>query len=174
MGFFLFFLRAQKFFRKLMDVDPSKRLLLCELPKYTEDKWLKKVSNTNKAAGGLHSADTKWLSDGISQLTMGSFQSVHSNAVEKNRILFTLLQHGVETTVDRTQKNSRIINWIQHGQTAGSSSLSPPASAVERGAAINSSASAANLNAAAAAEAATHSTSRSSFSDVLESTSKSN
>ena len=43
---------------------------------------------------------------------MGSFQSVHSNAVEKNRILYTLLQHGVETTVDRTQKNSRIINWI--------------------------------------------------------------
>ena len=32
---------------------------------------------------------------------MGSFQSVHSNAVEKNRILSTLLLHGVETTVDR-------------------------------------------------------------------------
>ena len=48
---------------------------------------------------------------------MGSFQSVHSNAVEKNRILYTLLQHGVETTVDRTQKNSRIINWINQ-QTA--------------------------------------------------------
>ena len=61
--------------------------------------------------------DGKWLSDGISQLTMGSFQSVHSNAVEKNRILYTLLQHGVETTVDRTQKNSRIINWINQ-QTA--------------------------------------------------------
>ena len=43
----------------------------------------------------------KFLSDGISQLTMGSFQSVHSNAVEKNRILSTLLLHGVETTVDR-------------------------------------------------------------------------
>jgi len=27
-----------------------------------------------------------------------------------------LLQHGVETTVDRSQKNSRIINWIKHGQ----------------------------------------------------------
>ena len=44
------------------------------------------------------------------------FQSVHSNAIEKNRILYTLLQHGVETTVDRSQKNSRIINWIRHGQ----------------------------------------------------------
>ena len=57
------------------------------------------------------------MSDGISQLTMGSFQSVHSNAVEKNKVLSTLLQHGVETTVDRSQKNSRIINWIQNGRT---------------------------------------------------------
>ena len=48
---------------------------------------------------------------------MGSFQSVHSNAIEKNKVLSTLLQHGVETTVDRTQKNSRIINWIQNGHT---------------------------------------------------------
>ncbi len=31
-------------------------------------------------------------------------------------MLYTLLQHGVETTVDRSQKNSRIINWIQHGR----------------------------------------------------------
>ena len=51
----------------------------------------------------------------MSQRTMGSFQSVHSNAVEKNRILFSLLEAGVETTVDRLQKNSRIINWIRHG-----------------------------------------------------------
>ena len=48
---------------------------------------------------------------------MGSFQSVHSNAIEKNKVLNTLLQHGVETTVDRSQKNSRIINWIQNGRT---------------------------------------------------------
>ena len=32
-------------------------------------------------------------------------------------MLSTLLQHGVETTVDRSQKNSRIINWIQNGRT---------------------------------------------------------
>ena len=51
---------------------------------------------------------------------MGSFQSVHSNAVEKNKILYTLLQHGVETTVDRTQKNSRIINWINQQTSADS------------------------------------------------------
>ena len=48
---------------------------------------------------------------------MFTFQSVHSNAIEKNRVLYTLLQHGVETTVDRSQKNSRILNWIKYGQS---------------------------------------------------------
>lgn len=152
-----------------MDVDPSKRLLLSELPKYTEDKWLKKVSHVKGAAGGggQNNSDTKWLSDGISQLTMGSFQSVHSNAIEKNRILFTLLQHGVETTVDRTQKNSRIINWIQHGQTTDST--------FDRGnaacAAVSGSASAADISAAAEGSP---SATRSSYSEVLDCTTKSN
>jgi hypothetical protein len=98
------------------------------------------VSAGHAATGRPDLTDpAKFLSDGISQLTMGSFQvgsknnklliyaneidrlwniffyflpqqlnvsmidlqSVHSNAVEKNRILYTLLQHGVETTVDR-------------------------------------------------------------------------
>ena len=61
------------------------------------------VSSGNVLTGKADFSDpAKFLSDGISQLTMGSFQSVHSNAVEKNRILSTLLQHGVETTVDRS------------------------------------------------------------------------
>ncbi|QQP49778.1 Serine/threonineprotein kinase_ putativelike, partial [Caligus rogercresseyi] len=41
------------------------------------------------------------------------FRSVHSNVEEKNKSLYPLLQAGVETTVDRTQKNSRILKWIQ-------------------------------------------------------------
>jgi hypothetical protein len=59
-------------------------------------------------------------------------QSVHSNLCEKNCLLYTLLQHGkhaisltllsytecctiagVETTVDRSSKNNRIIKWIK-------------------------------------------------------------
>ncbi len=102
--------RAQKLFRKLMDVDPCKRLSLGELTKYTDDRWLKNKGSvmTMTTGGGAN--------DCVSQLTMGSFRSVHSNAVEKNRILFTLLQHGVETTVDRSQKNSRILNWIKAGE----------------------------------------------------------
>ena len=129
--------RAQKLFKKLLDPDPERRLKLSELSKLTGDdiKWLRKPGSKSlvsspadpryliegqpnhaghQAAGG---AGHHFLSDGISQLTMGSFQSVHSNAMEKNKVLHTLLQHGVETTVDRSQKNSRIINWIQNGRT---------------------------------------------------------
>ena len=43
------------------------------------------------------------------------FQSVHSNLCEKNNLLYTLLQHGVETTVDRSSKNNRIMKWIKQG-----------------------------------------------------------
>lgn len=117
--------RAQKLFRKLLDPEPEKRLRLPELCKYVDDRWLKKLSVLSSVAGGQsgrllgrNGGDVGrhgQLCDGVSQLTMGSFASVHSNAAEKNKILFTLLQHGVETTVDRSQKNSRIINWIQDG-----------------------------------------------------------
>ncbi len=108
--------RGQKFFRKLMDVDPAKRLALTEVPKFLDDRWMKK--SVNGGGGGNENANDgcRFLSDGVSQLTMGSFRSVHSNAAEKNKVLYTLLQHGVETTVDRSQKNSRIINWIRHGR----------------------------------------------------------
>ena len=136
--------RAQKLFKKLLDPDPERRLKLSELSKLTGDdiKWLRKPGSKSLvsspadpryliegqpghinnhgaagAAGGGGLVNPHFLSDGISQLTMGSFQSVHSNALEKNKVLSTLLQHGVETTVDRSQKNSRIINWIQNGRT---------------------------------------------------------
>ncbi len=123
--------RAQKMFKKLLDPDPERRLRLNELPKYTGDdlRWLRKGGSKSLLSSptdsrmptgmaGTEAAAQHFLSDGISQLTMGSFQSVHSNAVEKNKVLYTLLQHGVETTVDRSQKNSRIIHWIQHGRTS--------------------------------------------------------
>lgn len=84
-------------------------------------RWLRRPGGSKSLvtspADPRNDPASQFLSDGISQLTMGSFQSVHSNAVEKNKVLSTLLQHGVETTVDRTQKNSRIINWIQNGRT---------------------------------------------------------
>ena len=129
--------RAQKLFKKLLDPDPERRLKLSELTKMANDdvKWLRKsgskslvsspadprylvdAATAQAGTSGNPLINPHFLSDGISQLTMGSFQSVHSNAIEKNKVLNTLLQHGVETTVDRSQKNSRIINWIQNGRT---------------------------------------------------------
>lgn len=39
--------------------------------------------------------------------------SFHSSPEEKNKILFALAQHGIETTVDRVAKKKRIRDWIQ-------------------------------------------------------------
>ncbi len=116
--------RGQKFFKKLLDPDPEKRLRLAELSKMTGDdiRWLRRVGGSKSLISSppVNCGDpvaAQFLSDGISQLTMGSFQSVHSNAVEKKKALSTLLQHGLEATVDRSQKTSRIINWIENGRT---------------------------------------------------------
>jgi serine/threonine-protein kinase SBK len=42
-----------------------------------------------------------------------SMYSFHSSAEEKNRLLLTLTQYGIETTVDRSAKKDRIRDWIQ-------------------------------------------------------------
>lgn len=42
-----------------------------------------------------------------------SMYSFHSSAEDKNKLLSTLAQHGIETTVDRTEKKKRIRDWIQ-------------------------------------------------------------
>lgn len=42
-----------------------------------------------------------------------SMYSFHSSPEEKNKILFALAQHGIETTVDRVAKKKRIRDWIQ-------------------------------------------------------------
>jgi serine/threonine-protein kinase SBK len=39
--------------------------------------------------------------------------SFHSSVEEKNQLLFTLTQYGIETTVDRSAKKDRIRDWIQ-------------------------------------------------------------
>lgn len=39
--------------------------------------------------------------------------SFHSSPDEKNKLLSTLAQHGIETTVDRSAKKQRIRDWIQ-------------------------------------------------------------
>lgn len=39
--------------------------------------------------------------------------SFHSSPEEKNKLLYALTQHGIETTVDRAAKKKRIRDWIQ-------------------------------------------------------------
>lgn len=43
-----------------------------------------------------------------------SMYSFHSSPEEKNKLLFTLTQYGLETTVDRAAKKNRIREWIQN------------------------------------------------------------
>ena len=39
-------------------------------------------------------------------------------------MLYTLLQHGVETTVDRSSKNTRIMKWIKQGAERSQENIS--------------------------------------------------
>ena len=52
--------RAQKMYKKLLDPEPTRRLSLCDVEKYLEDRWLRKGFNKPE--------------DEQSQLTLGSFQ----------------------------------------------------------------------------------------------------
>lgn len=47
-----------------------------------------------------------------------SMYSFHSDIDEKNKLLHVLLQHGIETTVDRVAKKARIKDWIQNSVIA--------------------------------------------------------
>lgn len=40
--------------------------------------------------------------------------SFHSSVEEKNHLLSTLVEYGIETTVDRSNKKDRIRQWIQN------------------------------------------------------------
>lgn len=42
-----------------------------------------------------------------------SLYSFHSNVDEKNKLLFSFSQQGIETVVDRVAKKNRIKDWIQ-------------------------------------------------------------
>ncbi|ODN06365.1 Serine/threonine-protein kinase SBK1 [Orchesella cincta] len=99
-GFKIFSNKARRLFRKMFDLNPSKRVvnLNDEMQKYSEDKWLTKVPEKPM--------DEDELSTNMSML------SFHSSLTDKNRLLFTLTRYGVETTVDRDMKKDRIKEWI--------------------------------------------------------------
>nr|CAD7441954.1 unnamed protein product [Timema bartmani] len=73
-----------------------------DLNKFLNDRWITRSSlDRNTAPGGED--------DGLCP----SMYSFHSSLEEKNKLLFTLTQYGIETTVDRSAKKDRIRDWIQ-------------------------------------------------------------
>nr|CAD7202564.1 unnamed protein product [Timema douglasi] len=95
--------KAQRLFRKLLEPKTEKRPAgLADLNKFLDDRWLTRTSlDRNTAPGGED--------DGLCP----SMYSFHSSLEEKNKLLFTLTQYGIETTVDRSAKKDRIRDWIQ-------------------------------------------------------------
>lgn len=93
--------RACKIFKKFLDPRPDRRLkTLSEVQKYLDDRWLAKSAE-------------KEMADNEPDELCPSMYSFHSSVDEKNRLLSTLAQCGIETTVDRMAKKNRIRDWIQ-------------------------------------------------------------
>lgn len=95
--------KAQRLFKKFLEPRSEKRPAgLTEVHRFLEDRWMSK-GGTEKN-NGLSAED-----DGLCP----SMYSFHSSPEEKNKLLFTLTQYGIETTVDRSAKKDRIREWIQ-------------------------------------------------------------
>lgn len=93
--------RACKIFKKFLDPRPERRLkTLSDVQKYLDDRWLGKSAE-------------KDMAENEPDELCPSMYSFHSSVDEKNRLLSTLAQCGIETTVDRMAKKNRIRDWIQ-------------------------------------------------------------
>lgn len=96
--------KAQRLFKRYLEPKPEKRpSSLAEVYRYLEDRWMSK--GMEKTANQALQED-----EGLCP----SLYSFHSSPEEKNKLLFTLTQYGLETTVDRTAKKDRIREWIQN------------------------------------------------------------
>lgn len=88
-------------FRKFLEPRPDRRPKnLHDLQKFSEDRWLAKGAE-------------KDLMQMEADELCPSMYSFHSSPEEKNRLLSSLAEYGIETTVDRTAKKVRIRDWIQ-------------------------------------------------------------
>ncbi|XP_028148478.1 serine/threonine-protein kinase SBK1-like [Diabrotica virgifera virgifera] len=95
--------KAQRLFKKYLEPRAEKRPAgLAEVHRFLEDRWMSKgMEKTNEALKE---------DDGLCP----SMYSFHSSPEEKHRLLFSLTQYGLETTVDRVAKKNRIREWIQN------------------------------------------------------------
>ncbi|KAJ6643327.1 Serine/threonine-protein kinase meng-po [Pseudolycoriella hygida] len=94
--------KACRMFRKYLEPNLSRRATsFVDLSKFLDDKWLAKRAEKDI----IVAAEPDEL--------CASMYSFHSSPEEKNKLLSTLAQHGIETTVDRSAKKQRIRDWIQ-------------------------------------------------------------
>ncbi|CRL02849.1 CLUMA_CG015770, isoform A [Clunio marinus] len=93
--------RASKMFRKFLEPKIERRIKsLNELHKYLDERWLARSAEKEMA---------EYEPDELNP----SLYSFHSNMEEKNKLLYSFSQQGIETVVDRLAKKNRIKDWIQ-------------------------------------------------------------
>ncbi|CAG9770510.1 unnamed protein product [Ceutorhynchus assimilis] len=94
--------KAQRFFKRYLEPKEERRPTdLKDVYRYLDDRWMSK--------GMEKSNETLTEDDGLCP----SMYSFHSSPEEKNKILHSLTQYGLETTVDRNAKKDRIKKWIE-------------------------------------------------------------
>ncbi|XP_075225689.1 serine/threonine-protein kinase meng-po isoform X2 [Lycorma delicatula] len=95
--------RCQRWMRKFLEPRGDKRINgLSDLSRYLDDRWLAKSSLDRQSESGIEDDEL-----------CPSMYSFHSSVEEKNKLLATLVEYGIETTVDRVAKKDRIREWIQ-------------------------------------------------------------
>ncbi|CAG0903467.1 unnamed protein product [Darwinula stevensoni] len=96
--------KLQRLLRRILEPKPEKRGDVGEVLKAdTKDRWL------------LRSPEASWaFSERDDPCSLA--YSVASSREEKNRLLATLLRHGVETTVDREAKKEWLRQWVMDSQ----------------------------------------------------------
>ncbi|XP_066154959.1 serine/threonine-protein kinase SBK1-like [Euwallacea fornicatus] len=95
--------KAQRFFKRYLEPKEERRPRdLKDVYRHLEDRWMSKgMEKTN---------ETLMEEEGLCP----SMYSFHSSPDEKNKLLRSLTQYGLETTVDRVAKKDRIRKWIEN------------------------------------------------------------
>jgi len=86
----------KRFFSRISNRPKS----LADVTKFLDDRWLAKTAQKEMA---------EYETDELCP----SMYSFHSSPDEKNKLLYTLADCGIETNVDRQQKKNRIKDWIE-------------------------------------------------------------
>ncbi|SPP73461.1 serine/threonine-protein kinase SBK1 isoform X2 [Drosophila guanche] len=91
---------AQRMFKRFFARMSNRPKSLADVTKFLDDRWLAKTAKKDMA---------EYETDELCP----SMYSFHSSPDEKNRLLYTLADCGLETNVDRQQKKNRIKDWIE-------------------------------------------------------------